>query len=62
MHLKDLRFDVKGDNSIKSAQENDVALGIGQADIPAVIKAAEKAGIQHYYIEGESKLKSVQVP
>ncbi len=62
MHLKDLKKGVKGDMTGTTSQENDVPLGTGQIDIPAVLKAAKKAGIEHYYIEDESKLKSVQVP
>lgn len=62
MHLKDLRKGVKGDLTGSTSTENDVALGSGQINIPAVLKTAKKAGIQHYYIEDESKLKSVQVP
>ncbi|WP_091873367.1 sugar phosphate isomerase/epimerase family protein [Pricia antarctica] len=62
MHLKDLRKGVKGDMTGSTSKENDVPLGTGQIDIPAVLKAAKKAGIKHYYIEDESKLKSVQVP
>jgi sugar phosphate isomerase/epimerase len=62
MHLKDLRKGVKGDMTGSTSQENDVALGTGQIDIPSILKAAQEAGIQHYYIEDESKLKSEQVP
>lgn len=62
MHLKDLRKGVKGDMTGSNSKENDVPLGTGQIDIPAVLKAAKTAGIEHYYIEDESKLKSVQVP
>lgn len=62
MHLKDLRQGVKGDFTGSTSVENDVALGTGQIDIPAVLKAAKKAGIKHYYIEDESSLKSKQVP
>ncbi|MDB5264233.1 MAG: Xylose isomerase domain protein barrel [Adhaeribacter sp.] len=62
MHLKDLRKGVKGDFTGSTSVENDVALGTGQINIPAVLKAAKKAGIQHYYIEDESSAKSVQVP
>ena len=62
MHLKDLRKGVKGDMTGSTSQENDVSLGTGQIDIPAILKAAKKAGIEHYYIEDESKLKSAQVP
>ena len=61
MHLKDLRKGVNGDMTGSTSQENDVPLGTGQLDIPAILKAAKKAGVEHYYIEDESKLKSVQV-
>lgn len=62
MHVKDLRKGVKGDFSGKTSVENDVAVGTGQIDIPAVMKAAQKSGIQHYYIEDESSSVNVQVP
>ena len=62
MHLKDLRKGVKGDLSGKTAVENDVALGTGQIDLPAVLKAAKKAGVLHYYIEDESPNTATQVP
>jgi sugar phosphate isomerase/epimerase len=62
MHLKDLRRGVKGDFSGKTAVENDVALGTGQLDLPAILKAAKRAGVQHYYIEDESPNTATQVP
>jgi sugar phosphate isomerase/epimerase len=62
VHLKDLKRGVKGDLSGKTAVENDVALGTGQIDVPSVLKAARKAGVQHYYIEDESPLSTTQVP
>ena len=62
MHLKDLRKGVVGDLSGKTAVENDVALGDGQIDIPAVLAAAKRAGVEHYYIEDESPSIDVQVP
>ncbi len=62
MHIKDLRKGVVGDFSGSTAVDNDVALGTGQIDIPAVLKAARKSAIQHYYIEDESSHVSVQVP
>jgi sugar phosphate isomerase/epimerase len=62
MHLKDLRRGVKGDFSGKTAVENDVALGTGQLDLPAILKAAQRAGVQHYYIEDESPNTATQVP
>jgi sugar phosphate isomerase/epimerase len=62
MHLKDLKRGVKGDFSGKTAVENDVALGTGQLDLPAILKAAQRAGVQHYYIEDESPNTATQVP
>ncbi len=62
MHLKDLKKGVTGDHSGKTPVENDVALGSGQLDIPAVLEAAKKAGIEHYYIEDESPTPWEQVP
>ncbi len=62
MHLKDLRRGVKGDLSGKTAVENDVSLGTGQLDLPAILKAAKRAGVQHYYIEDESPNTATQVP
>jgi sugar phosphate isomerase/epimerase len=62
MHLKDLKKGVQGNDSGGTSQDNDVALGTGQMDIPAILKAAKKAGIKHYYIEDESNNVVVQVP
>jgi sugar phosphate isomerase/epimerase len=62
MHLKDLRKGVKGDFSGQTPVENDVALGTGQLNLPAILKAAQKAGVKHYYIEDESPSISQQVP
>jgi sugar phosphate isomerase/epimerase len=62
LHLKDLKKGVKGDFSGGTNQDNDVALGTGQIDIPAVMKAAKKAGVKHYYIEDESNNVLEQVP
>jgi len=62
MHLKDLRKGVAGDLSGGTPVENDVALGTGQLNIPAVLKAAQKSAIQHYYIEDESPSYAAQVP
>jgi sugar phosphate isomerase/epimerase len=62
MHVKDLKKGVKGDFSGKTDGNNDVAVGTGQIDIPAVMKAAKKAGVVYYYIEDESDHVGVQVP
>lgn len=62
MHLKDLRKGVKGDLTGSTPKENDVVLGTGQLDIPAILIAARKAGVKHYFIEDESPWWSTQVP
>ncbi len=62
MHVKDLRKGIAGDLTGTTPVENDVALGSGQIDIAAIIKAAQKTGIQYYYIEDESKEVNLQVP
>jgi sugar phosphate isomerase/epimerase len=62
MHLKDLKQGVKGDFSGRTDPENDVVLGTGQIDMPAVLRAAKRAGVAHYYIEDESTASPVQVP
>ena len=62
MHIKDLKKGVKGDHTGSTSTENDVAVGTGQIDIPAVLRAAKKAGIKHYFIEDESSRIRTQVP
>jgi sugar phosphate isomerase/epimerase len=62
LHLKDLRQGVVGNLTGKGEMDNDVALGGGQLDLPAILIAARKAGVQHYYIEDESTHTDTQVP
>lgn len=62
MHLKDLKKGVKGDLSGGTPTTNDVALGSGQIDIPAVLAAAKKVGVKHYFIEDESPSYLKQIP
>jgi len=62
MHLKDLRKGIVGNLSGGTPVENDVALGTGQINLPAVLKAAKKSAIEHYYIEDESPSYAKQVP
>ena len=62
MHLKDLRKGVTGDLSGRTPRENDVILGTGQIDFPAVLKAAQNTNIEYYYIEDESPDVIERVP
>ena len=62
MHLKDLRKGVVGDFSGRTPRENDVVLGTGQIDFPAVLRAAQNTNIEYYYIEDESPEVIERVP
>lgn len=62
MHLKDIRKGVPGNDQGKLANENSVVLGTGQLDWPAILKAVNKSGIVHLYIEDESQAAAQQVP
>ncbi len=62
MHLKDLRKGVTGDLSGGTPRENDVVLGTGQVDFPAVLRAAQNTNIEYYYIEDESPDVVERVP
>ncbi len=61
-HLKDLKKGVVGNLSGGTPTENDVALGSGQADYPAILKTAQEIGIKHYFIEDESPVVLEQIP
>jgi len=62
MHLKDLRKGTPKDLTGGTSQENDVPLGTGEINIPAILKQAKKIGIKHYFIEDESAHVNTQVP
>jgi len=62
MHLKDMKKGVKGDSTGKSDVTNDVALGTGQMNWPALLTAAKKAGVKYYFMEDESPTAAEQIP
>jgi sugar phosphate isomerase/epimerase len=63
MHLKDMKKGLKtGSLSGGTDVTNDVALGTGQLDLPAILRAARKAGTKHYFIEDESPSVHAQLP
>lgn len=65
MHLKDMRKDVKLGNldGGKSLDKGaDVTLGTGQIDYVPILKEAQRAGIEHYFIEDESPTSVEQIP
>jgi len=62
MHLKDLRKGAPRNLTGLTGPENDVPLGQGEEDIPAILKEAGKIGISHFFIEDESVDPTVPVP
>lgn len=63
MHVKDMRQGTKtglltGSEDVR----NDVALGSGQIDLPATLKAAQRVGVKHFFIEDESPISTQQIP
>ena len=62
-HLKDLRKGVETGKLTGSEDvRNDVALGSGQINLRAVLRAAQRAGVKYYYIEDESPDVVEQIP
>ncbi|MBM3840625.1 MAG: sugar phosphate isomerase/epimerase [Verrucomicrobia bacterium] len=62
MHVKDMKKGLKGDLTGKSDVSNDVVLGTGQMNWPAILSAAAKAGVKYYFIEDESPTAAQQIP
>jgi len=63
MHLKDIRKGAQtGVFTGKSPLTDDVALGSGQVNWPAVLRAAAKSGVKYYFIEDESPTVLQQLP
>lgn len=62
VHLKDIKKGVANDLTGGTPTINNVALGTGQIDYAAVLKAAKQIGIQHYFIEDESPNHAAQMP
>ena len=62
VHLKDLKKGVEGNMSGGTDVNNDVAIGTGQVDYPALLKAFQEAGVKYYFIEDESDNVLKQVP
>ena len=62
MHIKDLKKGTKKDLTGLTSPENDVTVGTGELNIPAILKEAKRIGIKHYFIEDESSNVIEQVP
>ena len=62
MHLKDLKKGVKGNLSGGTPAENDVPVGMGQANWKEIITLAKKYGVVHCFIEDESNHEMENIP
>jgi len=63
MHVKDLKKGVAtGSLSGGTDTQNDVVVGTGQVDWPALLRASQKAGVKYYFIEDESPSVLEQIP
>ena len=63
MHVKDMKKGlVTGVFTGKTDVSNDVTVGTGQMNWPAILKAAKKSGVKHYFIEDESPTAAEQIP
>jgi sugar phosphate isomerase/epimerase len=63
MHVKDMKKGTPtGLFTGNTAVTNDVVVGTGIMDWPAILRAARKAGIKWYFIEDESPTSVEQIP
>ncbi len=62
MHVKDMKIGTKGDLTGKSDVNNDVELGTGVMDWPAILAAAKKADVKWYFIEDEADEAARHMP
>jgi len=63
MHVKDIRKGAQtGLFTGRAPSSDDVSVGSGQVDWPAVLKEARAVGIQWYFIEDESDTPDVNIP
>jgi sugar phosphate isomerase/epimerase len=63
MHLKDMRKGARtGQLTGHAPLTDDVPLGTGMVDWPAVLRTAAKVGVKHYFIEDESPTAETAIP
>lgn len=63
MHVKDIRKGaVTGIHTGAAPPTDKVAVGDGQVDWPVVLRAADRAGVKHYFIEDEGVQPLKEIP
>ncbi len=63
MHVKDMKKGLQtGALTGHTDVSNDVALGKGQMNWPAIIQAAKEVGVKYYFIEDQSPTSKQQIP
>ncbi len=62
MHVKDLKKGAAKNLTGGAPDEESVPCGDGEVDWKAVLKAAQRAGVEHYFIEDEAKTAADQIP
>lgn len=62
MHLKDMKKGTPKDLTGQSNVNNNVPLGTGELDFPAIIKTAKEVGVEHFFLEDESDAVMEQLP
>ena len=62
MHLKDREHGTACNDTGSADEETNVVLGKGDVNIKAVMKAAKKTSVKHYFIEDESTRVMAQLP
>jgi sugar phosphate isomerase/epimerase len=62
MHLKDMKQGTPNGFTGQSDVTNNVPLGTGVIELPALLRAAKKAGVKWYFVEDESPSSVAQIP
>ncbi len=62
MHVKDLRKGAAKNFTGGAPDQDSVPVGQGEVDWKAVLRAAEQAHVEHYFIEDEAKDAADQIP
>ena len=62
LHLKDRQPGSEGNQNGKADEETNVVLGQGDVGIAAIMRAAKKTRVKHYFIEDESSRAAEQIP